>query len=124
MPRRKSDPLDDMLQYFNHEPLVIVKLVRGLIDKIVDRRIAEGMPTPVKVQRRKRQPKPEQAHISEMRTFGTPEQLDVAIAPPAPATAPKPRRRRMRASSPPPPNEATPIVPLQDEVGDETYTGN
>jgi hypothetical protein len=117
MPRRKIDPLDDMLQYFTNEPLVVVLVVRRLLNKIADRRVLEATPA-VPKQRKKRQPKTPTAQQTMEAVTQT------APLPPAPRP---PRQRRMRADSAPPANEAKPIVPLQAEVGgddSEAYTGN
>ncbi len=118
MPRKKViDPLVTVLDFFEIEPEASCQIAQRIIARTLARRFpptekAKG------VVRRKRQPKP--ATPPAQRAMEA-----VTQTAPLPPAAPKPRRRRMRAGSPPPPNEAKPIVPLQEEVGDDnTYTGN
>jgi hypothetical protein len=126
MPRKKIDREAEILIYFETEPLPQVSLMGRLIKGVLAKRAgaeaeAQKAAVPVKkvVRRRVRKPVPV-IPAAEI------QQVAAALAPAAPAPAPR-RRRRMRADSPPPVSEATPIVPLASQVGDDvpgTYEGN
>lgn len=122
MPRKKANMLDAMLDYVTNAPLAAVDVVMQLCGTIVrNRHGKEDPPTVEKVVRRAKKIKPTVAEPAFSQAHGL-QETPVAM-PPAMS---KPRTRRMRADSPPPVREATPIVPLQEEVGgdaDEAYTG-
>lgn len=110
MPRRKPiDAVDVILQYAEEATLPDVDLLMKLMARIVGKRRGQTTtPTP----RRRRQPP-------------TPTPAAEPVAAPVPAAAtPRPTTRRMRANSSRPKNEATPIVPLQAEVGEDDTNDN
>lgn len=120
MPRKKTiDPIDQILSFAETAETSTILIVIGLLNREVKKRQPPAEVKPV-TRRRRIKPAPAQT-LTETAAAEMP-----VLNPPKP----KPRRRRMRADSKPPASEATPIVPLQSEVGegdpagDETYTGN
>lgn len=120
MPRKKTDPIDDILNYATNAPLAGADVVFKLCGTILKNRHAkEDPPSTAPVRRRRRR--------TPVLTEATaPEPVQPAAAAPAPVAVKPRRQRRMRAGSPPPPSTATPIVPAQetieDEDGGETYS--
>jgi hypothetical protein len=122
MPRRKVtiDPIDTILTFAEQGPTETIQIMIGLLQRELKKRQPQTEETQPqrKVVRRRRKPPVQQAQSAE------PEPAENET--PAQTAAPKRRGRprRLTANSLPPPNEATPIVPLQDTVGDDdAYTG-
>ena len=129
MPRKKTDPIDDILTYATNAPLAGADVVFKLCATILRNRHLKDDP-PVEKVRRRRTVKPvvSKPVFPQGREFvltvPTPDSEVAHIV--ANAKERKIRKRRMRADSPPPPSTATPIVPpveaVDDEDGGETYS--
>ena len=124
MPRKKANMLDAMLDYVTNAPLAAVDVVLQLCGTIAKNRHGKEDPPQEKVVRRVRKVK---AIPPDPIIVAAQEAQKAAFTPPSTVQAPARRKRRMRADSAPPASEATPIVPLQEEVGEdnaEAYTGD
>jgi hypothetical protein len=109
MPRKKVDQVEGMISWFGTAPLAAVDVVFGIVKGIVRDRQPKVVAKPIVRRRRKAMP-----------PAPTLEKLAAEILPPpVPKQVAHPRRRRMRADSQPPVNEATPLVPAVEEVGDD-----
>ena len=121
MPRKKTDPIDDILNYATNAPLAGADVVFKLCATILKNRHLKDDP-PVEKVRRRRVPKPDIARPvpAVVGTLGE----RVVTGEGSLAKPRQQRKRRMRADSLPPPSAATPIVPPQeiDEDGGETYS--
>ena len=130
MPRKKVDPVVDLLHYFATEPLAVADAILRIATRAVkERHEREDPPTAkaTRTPRRKKQlpgaPQPlgqRYYHDAPGGDARTPVTMEVRLR----------RRRgpnkakRMTAESPRPANEATPIVSQVSEVGDSTPTGD
>lgn len=116
MPRKKVvDPLVTVLEFFEQQPQEICEVASRIVLRTVRQRFPPAT-APTKPAKRTRK-------VGTALVIPPPTPENTTMLPPVPEPAPR-RRRRLRADSPKPPNEATPIVPLQEEVGgDEAYTG-
>ena len=100
MPRATQSPASSVLHFFRTASLDAVDLVLDLSKDIVRERKAASTEI---------EPSPAEAPAPRRRGPGRPK---VAV----PATAGNGRRRRFAG---PPPNEATPLLPPQETVGDD-----
>lgn len=119
MPKRRRDPATEVLAYFTDTTYEVAEVVLALVKTTM----AKRAPVVEKVTRRKRTPKVDQPSAAQRAMDAIVPTAPVPVPLVVPATQ-KARQRRMTATSTKPANEATPIVPLQDEVGDDAYTGD
>lgn len=105
MPRKQATIVERILEYYQSAPVDAVEVVDQIARKILQqRKQVRGRPAP-------------QAEAA------APAPAATAGATGAGEVAPQ-RKRRQRAGSPRPANEATPIVPLQERVGEEDSNTN
>lgn len=116
MPRKRTvDPLVTVLEFFEQQPQEICEVASRIVLRTVRQRFPPLSP-PVKVRRTQK---------TSVIPVALPPIQESTEQPVPPTQTVSRRKKRLRADSPKPPNEATPIVPLQEQVGeDETYTGD